>query len=102
MQVYYLYNHIVLFYTYRYKLLGKTSILERIKSTHGLASLKPEQIPPTVGMNLARLNIKGNTVIFWDLGGQIKMRSKLINDYILLIFLLNFSNNIIRCVGEIL
>jgi len=50
--------------------------LERIKSTHGLASLKPEQIPPTVGMNLARLNIKGNTVIFWDLGGQIKMRSK--------------------------
>jgi len=49
--------------------------LERIKSTYGLASLKPEQIPPTVGMNLARLNIKGNTVIFWDLGGQIKMRS---------------------------
>lgn len=30
-------------------LLGKTSILERIKSSHGLASLKPEQIPPTVG-----------------------------------------------------
>jgi ADP-ribosylation factor related protein 1 len=50
--------------------------LERIKSTYGLTSLKPEQIPPTVGMNLARLNIKGNTVIFWDLGGQIKMRSK--------------------------
>jgi len=57
-------------------IVGKTSILERIKSSHGLTSLKPEQIPPTVGMNLARLNIKGNTVIFWDLGGQIKMRSK--------------------------
>jgi len=26
-------------------------------------------------MNLARINIKGSTVIFWDLGGQIKMRS---------------------------
>ena len=26
-------------------------------------------------MNLARINYRGSKVIFWDLGGQVKMRS---------------------------
>lgn len=30
---------------------GKTMLLERIKAKHGLASLPPERITPTVGQN---------------------------------------------------
>lgn len=37
--------------------------------------LSPEQIRPTIGMNLAKLTLHGLSLIFWDLGGQIKMRS---------------------------
>lgn len=54
---------------------GKTTLLERIKSRfggqHGLA---PEKIPPTIGMNLAKVKHKGSQMIIWDLGGQTKMR----------------------------
>lgn len=55
---------------------GKTTLLEKIKSKLGnTPGLPPEKIPPTVGMNLAKINFKGSKVIFWDLGGQVKMRS---------------------------
>jgi len=55
---------------------GKTTILERIKTRLGTTpGLPPEKIPPTVGMNLAKITYKGSKVIFWDLGGQVKMRS---------------------------
>merc|ERR1712159_894030 len=37
--------------------------------------IPPEKIPPTIGMNLAKIAYKGSRVIFWDLGGQLKMRS---------------------------
>ena len=51
---------------------GKTTLLEQIKTkfgnTHGLP---PEKIPPTVGMNLAKIRFKGSQVILWDLGGQV-------------------------------
>lgn len=55
---------------------GKTTILEALKTKftkqHGLP---PEKIPPTIGMNLAKIFYHGTQVIIWDLGGQIKMRS---------------------------
>jgi ADP-ribosylation factor related protein 1 len=55
---------------------GKTTFLERVKSKFGnVQGLPPEKIPPTVGMNLAKINYRGNTVVIWDLGGQQKMRS---------------------------
>lgn len=55
---------------------GKTTILEKIKGKFGNQhSLPPDRIPPTVGMNLAKIVHKGSKVVFWDLGGQIKMRS---------------------------
>ncbi len=37
--------------------------------------IPPDKIPPTIGMNLARLFYQGMQVIMWDLGGQLKMRS---------------------------
>jgi ADP-ribosylation factor related protein 1 len=55
---------------------GKTTLLERIKSKFGhLPSIPIDRIPPTIGMNLARIDFRGSQVVFWDLGGQIKMRS---------------------------
>lgn len=55
---------------------GKTTLLERIKSELGnTTGLPPDRIPPTVGMNLAKIHFRGSQVIFWDLGGQVKVRS---------------------------
>ena len=55
---------------------GKTTILEAMKTKFGKShGLPPEKIPPTIGMNLAKLVYNGSQVIVWDLGGQIKMRS---------------------------
>lgn len=55
---------------------GKTTVLEKIKSRFSkIPGLPPEKIPPTIGMNLAKINYQGSQVIFWDLGGQLKMRS---------------------------
>lgn len=55
---------------------GKTTILEKIKSKFShTPGLPPGKIPPTVGMNLAKIHLRGSRVIFWDLGGQKKMRS---------------------------
>lgn len=54
---------------------GKTTLLEKIKSKIGkLHSLPIDKIPPTVGMNLAKISYMGSQVILWDLGGQMKMR----------------------------
>ena len=55
---------------------GKTTLLERIKTQFGnMPGIPPDKIPPTIGMNLAKINYKGTSVIIWDLGGQIKMRN---------------------------
>ena len=55
---------------------GKTTILENIKARYAITpGLPPDRIPPTVGMNLAKIYLKGSKVIFWDLGGQKKLRS---------------------------
>ncbi len=55
---------------------GKTTLLEKIKGKFGrMASIPPEKIPPTIGMNLARIEYAGHAVVIWDLGGQIKMRN---------------------------
>lgn len=55
---------------------GKTTLLERIKSELGnTPGLPPDRIPPTVGMNLAKIHFRGAQAVFWDLGGQVKVRS---------------------------
>ncbi|CEG37375.1 1-family small gtpase [Plasmopara halstedii] len=55
---------------------GKTTLLEQLKGIFGKKPGIPlEKIPPTVGLNIARVNIKRSRVIFWDLGGQERLRA---------------------------
>jgi ADP-ribosylation factor related protein 1 len=54
---------------------GKTTLLEKLKGKFGhMPAIPPEKIPPTIGMNLARLSYLGSKLIIWDLSGQLKMR----------------------------
>lgn len=54
---------------------GKTVVLEQIKGIFsGLEPLPPNQIPPTVGLNIARCVIDRINLVFWDLGGQRSLR----------------------------
>ncbi|GBG32724.1 ADP-ribosylation factor-related protein 1 [Hondaea fermentalgiana] len=56
---------------------GKTTLLEQMKGIfHKSANQIPlDKIPPTVGLNIGRMDINNCRVIFWDLGGQIALRS---------------------------
>lgn len=55
---------------------GKSTLLEKLKTDYTKkAGLAPERITPTVGMNLAKISFDGAQVVFWDLGGQVKVRS---------------------------
>ena len=59
---------------------GKTCVLESLKTRFSpMPGLPPEQIVPTVGLNLARLEIPATrggaeTCVFWDLGGAPSLR----------------------------
>jgi len=54
---------------------GKTSALEQMKSLfQHMDPLPPEKIPPTVGLNIGRMEIGRVKLIFWDLGGQTGLR----------------------------
>ncbi|KAI8802398.1 ADP-ribosylation factor family-domain-containing protein [Cladochytrium replicatum] len=55
---------------------GKTTLLEKIKSIFlNVAGIPPDKIVPTVGLNLANVDIGGVRLKFWDLGGQRELRS---------------------------
>ncbi len=55
---------------------GKTTLLERLKSLFtDLPGLDPDQILPTVGLNVGRMDAFKAPLIFWDLGGQAGLRS---------------------------
>ena len=60
---------------------GKTCVLESLKTRFSLMpGLTPAQIVPTVGLNLARLEVPAEsatattTCVFWDLGGARGLR----------------------------
>uniref|UniRef100_K3WSN4 ADP-ribosylation factor-like protein n=1 Tax=Globisporangium ultimum (strain ATCC 200006 / CBS 805.95 / DAOM BR144) TaxID=431595 RepID=K3WSN4_GLOUD len=54
---------------------GKTTLLEQLKGMFGKKPGIPlDKIPPTVGLNIARVDLKRSRVIFWDLGGQERLR----------------------------
>ena len=54
---------------------GKTTTLEQLKLLHTKNKGVPlDQIPPTVGMNIGRMDIDNCQITFWDLGGQISFR----------------------------
>ncbi|KAJ3303768.1 ADP-ribosylation factor protein 3 [Kappamyces sp. JEL0829] len=55
---------------------GKTTLLERIKVLFTNAKgLRPDQIAPTVGLNVGKVNALGSRLNFWDLGGQKQLLS---------------------------
>lgn len=54
---------------------GKTTLLEKIKQLHGIPGLEWDKILPTVGLNVGRIEAHNCMMIFWDLGGQVGLRS---------------------------
>lgn len=55
---------------------GKTTLLEQVKRAWTDAEgLPPSQILPTVGLNIGRVEAFGSKLVFWDLGGQVGLRS---------------------------
>uniref|UniRef100_A0A2P2L2C4 ADP-ribosylation factor-related protein 1 n=2 Tax=Rhizophora mucronata TaxID=61149 RepID=A0A2P2L2C4_RHIMU len=55
---------------------GKTTLLEKLKSLYSnLEGLPPDQIVPTVGLNIGCLEVSNTKLVFWDLGGQPGLRS---------------------------
>lgn len=55
---------------------GKTTLLEKLKSVYtDIPGLDPNQILPTVGLNVGRMEAYKTPLIFWDLGGQVGLRS---------------------------
>ncbi|XP_047335168.1 ADP-ribosylation factor-related protein 1-like [Impatiens glandulifera] len=55
---------------------GKTTLLEKLKSQYSNAEgLPPDRIVPTVGLNIGRLEVSNAKLVFWDLGGQLGLRS---------------------------
>jgi len=55
---------------------GKTTLLEQMKATYKkMEPLSPDNIMPTVGLNIGRVDVNSVKLIFWDLGGQAELRS---------------------------
>eukprot|EP01057_Protomagalhaensia_wolfi_P001794 Protomagalhaensia_wolfi_Nauph_80__1793@NODE_2118_length_1209_cov_7_005983_g1656_i0_p1_GENE_NODE_2118_length_1209_cov_7_005983_g1656_i0NODE_2118_length_1209_cov_7_005983_g1656_i0_p1_ORF_typecomplete_len296_score27_76Arf/PF00025_21/1_5e34Gtr1_RagA/PF04670_12/4_7e12Galpha/PF00503_20/7_2Galpha/PF00503_20/6_3e10Ras/PF00071_22/4_3e11Roc/PF08477_13/1_3e09SRPRB/PF09439_10/5_8e09GTP_EFTU/PF00009_27/0_0011MMR_HSR1/PF01926_23/0_00044FeoB_N/PF02421_18/0_004_NODE_2118_length_1209_cov_7_005983_g1656_i03051192 len=54
---------------------GKTTTLEVIKTAHGQRPIPLGSITPTVGLNIAHVDSDGVSASFWDLGGQVALRT---------------------------
>ena len=55
---------------------GKTSLLEQLKTIFtDKPGLLSHQIVPTVGLNIARFDVHGASLVLWDLGGKCGLRS---------------------------
>eukprot|EP01062_Namystynia_karyoxenos_P043006 TRINITY_DN3148_c0_g1_i2.p1 TRINITY_DN3148_c0_g1~~TRINITY_DN3148_c0_g1_i2.p1 ORF type:complete len:269 (+),score=67.61 TRINITY_DN3148_c0_g1_i2:121-927(+) len=53
---------------------GKTTLLERVKTLHGIPGLPSDKIAPTVGLNLGRIELRRCRILIWDLGGMASLR----------------------------
>mmetsp|Transcript_12998 Transcript_12998/g.16847 ORF Transcript_12998/g.16847 Transcript_12998/m.16847 type:complete len:193 (+) Transcript_12998:194-772(+) len=55
---------------------GKTTLLEQMKGIFKkMPGIPPDRIPPTIGLNIGKMDVNNCQCMFWDLGGQIRMRS---------------------------
>ncbi|CAM9376273.1 unnamed protein product, partial [Ectocarpus fasciculatus] len=55
---------------------GKTTLLEQMKGIFKkVQGIPPSKIPPTVGLNVGKMDVGGCKLTFWDLGGQVRVRS---------------------------
>ncbi|CAA6668591.1 unnamed protein product [Spirodela intermedia] len=55
---------------------GKTTLLEKLKSLYSNSEgLPSDRIVPTVGLNIGRIEVANAKLVFWDLGGQVGLRT---------------------------
>mmetsp|Transcript_20902 Transcript_20902/g.47146 ORF Transcript_20902/g.47146 Transcript_20902/m.47146 type:complete len:196 (-) Transcript_20902:177-764(-) len=75
---------------------GKTTLLEQMKGIFKKTpGIPPEKIPPTIGLNIGKMDVCNAQCRFWDLGGQARMRSiwdKYYSDAHAMIFVLDSAD----------
>jgi ADP-ribosylation factor related protein 1 len=50
-------------------------MLEQMKGIFKkMAGIPPDKIPPTIGLNIGKMDVNQCQCMFWDLGGQLRMR----------------------------
>lgn len=75
---------------------GKTTFLEQLRSIYsGTPSPQEMNIPPTVGLNIGKMDVNRAKIVFWDLGGQVGLRvlwDKYFSDAHALVYVVDATN----------